>query len=392
MSFRFLGENKEGSTENRICLKGYNFVYIDKEYNLEIMKYLSCNSFVILFCMLTVFSSCVQKGVSNLADWDRSFGDARKLISKSCSDEELILGHPFFMQYADSSLLIYDDIGDSLFLLLDLNDNNKVYRFGKKGEGSNEFLQVFAFCNMGSDSILGVYDTYKRDLREINLCKVKRGNIDFPVVVKDTLSSINLSPTKYGTFLGLGFYEKSMLSLTGSSIGSKFFFEYPYQDDREKNIPNRLRGMAYQGTLCSNKSMDHFLYVVRSAPIFMLYSVEKDKIEKTYEWIGGYPEYKTEENESWRAAPMSPDNKTAFIMAYATNSYIYLLYSGKSIKEAGIGAFKANTVYRLSWEGKPNCKFELDYPLTNFCVSDNDDVLYGLADKGETELIQYALK
>lgn len=355
-------------------------------------KCLSCDNFIILFCMLIVLSSCVQNGVSNLSDWDRSFGDARKLVSWSCSDEELILGQPFLMQYGDSSLLIYDDIGDSLFLLFDLKDNNKVYRFGKRGEGSNEFLQVFAFCNMGTDSILGVYDTYKRDLREINLRKVKRGNIDFPVVIKDTLSSISLSPTKYGTFLGLGFYEKSMLSLTGNSIGSKFFFEYPYQDNREKDISNRLRGMAYQGTLCSNKSLDRFLYAVRNAPIFMLYSVERDKIEKTYEWIGGYPEYKTEENESWQAAPMSPDNKLAFIMAYATDSYVYLLYSGKSIREAEIGAFKATTVYRLSWEGKPDCKFELDYPLKNFCVSDNDDVLYGLADKGETELIQYALK
>ena len=31
---------------------------------------------------------------------------------------------------------------------------------------------------MKSDSILGVYDAYKHDLREINLGKVKRGEID----------------------------------------------------------------------------------------------------------------------------------------------------------------------------------------------------------------------
>ena len=150
--------------------------------------------------------------------------------------------------------------------------------------------------------------------------------------------------------------------------------------------------MAYQGTLCSNKSLGNFLYAVRSAPIFILYSVEKDRIQKTYEWIGGYPIYKTEENETWRSAPMSADNKMAFVMAYATDSYVYLLYSGKSIKEAGTDAFKANIIYRLSWDGKPNCKFELDYSLTNFCVSDYDDILYGLADKGEIELVQYVLK
>ncbi len=183
-----------------------------------------------------------------------------------------------------------------------------------------------------------------------------------------------------------------MLSLTSDSIGSKFFFEYPSKDSREKAIPSRLRGMAYQGTLCSNQSLDKFLYVVRSAPIFMLYSVNKNTIEKTYEWIAGYPKYVTEETNKYRSAPMDASNKISFIGAYATNNYVYLLYSGKSIKDAGVDAFKANVIYRLSWEGKPMNKFELDYPLTNFCVSDDDDILYALADKGELELVQYALK
>ncbi|MCD8094252.1 MAG: TolB-like 6-bladed beta-propeller domain-containing protein [Bacteroides sp.] len=356
------------------------------------MKSFSFNYVLYLFCILSAFASCGQKGENNITDWDRSFGDAQKLVSKSCLDRELILGRPYLIQYADSSLLIYDDIGDSLFLLVDLKENNRVYRFGQRGEGSNEFLQVFNFCHMKSDSILGVYDAYKHDLREINLGKVKRGEIDFPVLFKDTLSSIKLFPTQYDTYLGLGFYENNMLSLTGNAIGSKFFFEYPYKDSHEKAIPNRLRGMAYQGTLCSNQSLDKFLYIVHSAPIFTLYSVKKDRIEKTYEWIGGYPDYTTEETGEYRSAPMSADNIISFIMAYATDNYIYLLYSGKSIREAGANAFKANTIYRLSWDGKPMGKFELDYPLTNFCVSDNDDIMYALADKGEAELVQYALK
>lgn len=356
------------------------------------MKILSFNYFFYSFCILGILASCMQKGESNIVEWDGSFEDFQKLVSKPCLDEELILGHPYLMQYADSSLLIYDDIGDSLFLLIDLKENNRVYRFGRKGEGDNEFLQVFAFCNMKSDSVFGVYDTYKCDLREINLNKVRRGEMDFPVLLKDTLSSIKLALTKYDTYLGLGFYENNMLSLTGDSIGRKFFFEYPYKDNRERTVPNRLRGMAYQGTLCSNQSLDKFLYVVRSAPIFMLYSVNKDEIEKTYEWVGGYPDYKTEETNEYRAAPMSPDNKVSFIMSYATDSYVYLLYSGKSVRDAGGKAFKANVIYRLTWDGKPVNKFEMDYPLTNFCVSDDDAILYALADIGEAELVQYVLK
>lgn len=78
-------------------------------------------------------------------------------------------------------------------------------------------------------------------------------------------------------------------------------------------------------------------------------------------------------------------------MAYATDNYVYLLYSGKTFRDAGTNTYKANVIYRLSWEGKPMGKFEMDYPLTNFCVSDDDGILYALADKGELELVEYAL-
>ncbi len=176
------------------------------------MKKLNYSCLFYLFGILGIFASCAQKGENNITDWDRSFRDAQKLVSKSCLNEELILGRPFLIQYADSSLLIHDAIGDSLFLLVDLKKGNRIYRFGRKGEGKDEFLQVFSFCNMKSDSLFGVYDAYKHDLREINLNKIKRGEIDFPVLFKDTLLSLKVFLTRYDTFLGFGFYANTLVS------------------------------------------------------------------------------------------------------------------------------------------------------------------------------------
>ena len=59
--------------------------------------------------------------------------------------------------------------------------------------------------------------------------------------------------------------------------------EYPYRDKQEKECKNRLRGMAYQGTLSSNKSLNRFVFAIGSAPIFSLYSVNKDNIDKSFE-------------------------------------------------------------------------------------------------------------
>ena len=71
------------------------------------MKLIRLNSFLYLFCILSVFASCVQKPDSSVEDWNRTFINTKKLISEACLDRELILGRPFLIQYVDSSLLIY---------------------------------------------------------------------------------------------------------------------------------------------------------------------------------------------------------------------------------------------------------------------------------------------
>ena len=347
-------------------------------------------TYILLLNLLYLFS-CQNINDKKVQEWEKSFTKSQKLTSAPCLQEELILGRPFLMQYSDSSLLIYDDLADSLFLLIDLADNNKTYRFGQKGESGNEFLQVFSFCNMIPETSVGVYDTYKHCLREIDLQKIKQGLIEFPILARDSLSSLKLFTTKYNTYLGTGFYEKNMLSLSGLPLGHKFYFEYPYKDNREKSIPNRLRGMAYQGTWCSNKSLDKFLYVARNAPIIIFYGISESNVEKIYEWIGGYPIYKTETTEKWSAAPISADYKMTFISAYATDKYVYLLYSGKTIKDAKMDAFQSNVIYQMRWDGTPVQKFNLDYSTSLFCVSNKDDVIYTLANKGELELVCYKI-
>lgn len=305
--------------------------------------------------------------------------------------EELILGTLSQMLYTDSSIVIHDNKTDNLFLMIDIADHYKTYRFGSKGNAGNEFLQIGSMCRMNTDSVIGIWESYRNLLREINLNRVRQLKDEYPVVLKDATAKFRtgLYLTKYGTYLGIGFYDEGMLSLSDSTAETKYFFEYPYRDRHEYKISNKLRGMAYQGTLCVNRSLDKFLYAVNDAPIFMLFSISATKIDKTYEWIADYPTYKTKETENYFSAPISADNKMAFICAYTTDKYIYLLYSGKSFSEAPMKALQSNTIYRLSWEGEPVDKIILDYPITLFCVTDHDETLYALADKGELELVKY---
>lgn len=345
---------------------------------------------MLLIILILLLASCDK--VDEVRNFDAAFQTIQKISSTECLNNELLLGRPYFINYVDSSLLIYDDLNDSLFILIDLKNENSTYSFGRKGEGPNEFLQVFSIGKLGNDSLIGVYDIYKHALLEMNINQIKRGIFEFPLIFEDSMNSINLYKTKYNSYLGVGFYEKNMLSLTGDSIGNKLFFEYPYKNSREKMINNHLRGMAYQGTMCSNTSLDKFVFAIRYAPMFFLYSIEKDKIEETYNWLGGYPDYHTEDTGTVRGAPMNGHNKMAFLSVYATDKYIYLLYSGKSFDEYKMQAFNGSVIYQITWEAEPVCKYELDFPIMNFCVSDTDSEIYAFADKGETILVKYLLK
>lgn len=87
--------------------------------------------------------------------FDASFTKMRKITSANVLNHELILGRPYIIHYADSSVVIYDDINDSIFTLIDLRDNNSVYHFGKEGKViMNSFrfffvLFVWRFVNWG---------------------------------------------------------------------------------------------------------------------------------------------------------------------------------------------------------------------------------------------------
>lgn len=342
--------------------------------------------------LLLILSSCNKMPQQSMAEFDKAFPTKRIHYNQLLSDK-LILGQPFLINYIDSSLLIYDNIADSLFSLMSLKNESKyqIWSFGRRGQGDNEFLQVFSVARMKEDSLVGIYDCFKHELVQLNLEEIKKGKEVYRRIKKDDILSNKIYPTCYNNFVGIGFYEKNMFSLSDTTKLINYFYEYPFKDKSEHAIPNRLRGLAYQGTLSQNRSLDKFVYAVRSAPIFSLYKVDKMHIEETYQFIGGYPEYKPEENGNEMSAPISSKSKVSFIGSYGTDSYVYLLYSGKSIAEAKTDAFKGSCIYRLKWDGTPDCKFVLDTSITNFCVDDTDRNIYAITEMEDWSVVRFSL-
>lgn len=65
-------------------------------------------------------------------------------------------------------------------------------------------------------------------------------------------------------------------------------------------------------------------------------------------------------------------HRALFFFILCGKVYI-MLYWGNRFKEVGIKVLNGNVIYQMMWEGRPFCKFELDFLIMNFGISDADD-------------------
>ena len=230
--------------------------------------------YIVVFFISIVFYSCENNKINSRLD--NLFTSKVFLEYEKMSSNNYIWGTPMDMIYCDSAIIVFDEKSeDGLFHLVDLNDLDSIYDFGKKGQGVNEFLMPFDIQLFGKSSI-SVYDLYKKTLSVLNIPEIKTGIRNYSILIKDTIpGTIKVLPTAFNTFVSLGFYEDCMFRLWGAGLTEeKKYAEYPYRDKEERQIANNLRGMAYQGIIRVNSNMNKFVYAVITSEFIYFYIID----------------------------------------------------------------------------------------------------------------------
>lgn len=339
---------------------------------------------------LVFLLSCSQTAERN--DINKLFSDCDTIEYTVLSTDEHLWGKPFSMKYIDSMLFVYDDIaGEDIFHLVDLNHRNKVLGLGKKGQGKNEFIMPMEYLPCG-DTAIAVFDYGNKKLFNLNIDDFLNQRKESDVWYKDIFpGTVKLFPTKFNTLLSFGFYDDCMFYLQkGNEIIQKFG-EFPYRDTKEKQIENRLRGLAYQGILHNNPSNDKFVYAVNNAEIVYFYHIDSLSVRKVSEYKYSYPKYEPRQENNMRATPISGDNIRAFIDATTSDNFVYLLYSGKTYKKDGLKSFEGNIIYVFDWMGNAYKKIFLNLPVFRFCVDRNDNTIYAFSNNPDPVLISFPL-
>lgn len=336
----------------------------------------------LVFCLLAlyiVFASC--------SDRTKAEVEEIKLDFQNLMVDSLLIGQAYGMLVVDSTLLIADKRADSLFYSVNLN-NLTFKEVGQIGQGPREFLCFDNFYRVNSKS--GFYD---RRLRSSNDILFSESGVSLDKNVSYESLHYKVAPTAFGTFIGIGPYEKGLfciLDLKGKVIN--VVGEQPYRDETERGVPEIARAMAYQGKIATSPEGDYLVHAVYMSPIISFYKLSPKNVHLLKSHVDSYPAYKPELGDKSYASAMSKSNKLGYIDIAVTDKYVYALLSGKSTEESGLSAFMGSVICVYDWNGTLVKKFMCNAEMTTICVSADDSIIYAVGLVEDYELLKATLE
>lgn len=303
-----------------------------------------------------------------------------------CSDS--VLGAPNALALSGSILAIVDTQSDSLIHFVDVGKQKYLRKGGALGQGPSEFTMITSL-NSSSNNSFCLYDPNKRTF--FNMACLTDGTSFTPLFKIDSLMHYEVRPLAGHSYLATGIYEDSRYCLIDSQGRiEKVFGEWPFRDEKEKNVSGRIKSQAYMGGMTVNPSGTKFLSYVATADILSFYHLEKGGVHLVKESCLTYPDYAYNDNSGLfrgtsREAPLT------YLAATSTEEYVYLLFSGKNTDKYGLGAFSGNTIYVYDWNGNKVAELKSDKDLQCLCVSQDGKVIYTIANDPEPVLVRILL-
>ncbi|MBE6301301.1 MAG: hypothetical protein E7085_05530 [Parabacteroides distasonis] len=160
------------------------------------------------------------------------------------------------------------------------------------------------------------------------------------------------------------------------------FGEFPKKDRYSVEMADpQSRMMAYQGKMVYNPILNRMAFISFFGVIFEVYQLEENPyMIKKYHDV--FPNYTVNSTSDYSSAVYKKGNIHGYIDLYATEHYIYALYSGKQMKSISEQAFMdvmlSNAIFVYDWNGNCVCRLVADKPLLNICVSEDNQELIAL--------------
>lgn len=327
------------------------------------------------------------------------------LISASCNTKEVdqwedktirLKGEPVAMEHffysprdiciKDSILFIKDYGADTIFYAYNISHTpfTLLKSWGTKGDGPNEYIYPSPLRRI--NNAISFYDKALLKLHTIGPdIEIRHEPIAYS-------GFNNVLKIRDNTYIGDGYFNDSRFKLLKEDVCSSLSIQYPHDGI---DCPLIQKSLAYQGDLVRQPNGDRFVYTSSYGGIVEIYQINQNDISLVDSKVYAYPlymPYKHSQNEV--SANFQKENVKGSLSTYATDRFIYMLYSGKAVSDPDHSY--SDIIYVFDWDGNELCQYIPDQDLSCICVDDNDLFLYGVCHSKEEEnknieLIKYKL-
>jgi hypothetical protein len=315
-----------------------------------------------------------------------------RLNHSAVYENELIIGHCVALVATPTHLIGVDVLqNDHPFFAQNITDTASFFHFGTKGQGAEGFILPFSLQLLDNGQML-VYDIADKTINRLYLdlntrqCRVVRRQ-------PDEKQCFTLLLNAWEQYLGTGPFTDGMFALLDSTgLRTHTFLEYPCKDQTEKNISNAIRAMAYQGKIKTNTSRTKLAYAAHYADILYFCDLRANDLTLIRKIENNFCQYTADEQNDLTSASIMPENANSCADLYATDQYVYLLYSGKTFREYGEKALETHQLRIYNWQGELLRDVMLDLPCKNLCVSADDATLWAITEMPDPKLVAYDLR
>lgn len=317
------------------------------------------------------------------------------LQSQTIKVDSGFFGNPSKILISDSLMFIQEEVDNHYFAVLDIKNLKFLKRFGQKGNGPNEIMTPssmfiknnrFSFNTVNSFIIadISIDEIINSQEAEPDINIIKKLNVEKKQRMYTFITPL-MNENKY---IATGFFSNGKYSLFDINANSDSIFgTYPEIDG---NIEQFNLGQIFVSVPFhhpSARKVVNVSMVTHDLIEIISYNEDNQMVINSNK-----PSYLPTLTKTGDRIHMSKLNNFAYINFSATEKYIYLLYSGKSIADSGLDATFGNVIHVYDWELNKICEYVLDHEIQSIGVSPDDKYLYSFGTVlNDVELLKWEL-
>ena len=256
----------------------------------------------------------------------------------------------------------------------------------KRGEGPGEVLNI-AYITTSDDAVVTT-EVNKRQIIETSFQTNKSQFTPMPI---DYGAFTSIIKGRDGYVLVGNFKEGRYMYYKPSTGKADFFGDYRVQYEY-KRFDNFTKSLIYiSSKLAIKPDMTRFVAINFNNGVIDINGINQEAIVNLKQLDFHYQEIHVEGSMDNPHVATKRGNKNGFFDVTTSDEYIYAIYSGKSLDEAGLLLDHCDYLMVFDWDGNPVGCYRVNVPLYAICYNKQEGLLYGIHVDEEAILYKFDL-